>query len=403
MLLETIRIAIRSLGSNKLRTMLSMLGIIIGVGAVIGVISIASGSQQQVANLISSMGSNVINISPGTTAGKYGQLSKTASNIFTRELGDVIVNTCPSVKKVIPINRTSGYLIAGDTNYQAGITGTTGEYQEVNNYNPESGLWFSEYDMENSENVIVLGSELVTQLYNGVNPLGQKIRFYSNNHHYVFEIIGIMEEKGKSFAGNLDYSAYIPISTYQNLFGDGRYISNFMAQAASSEEATEAVEQIEYLLAKSLGDEDKFNINSQDQALETYNQSNASMKLMLTGIAAISLLVGGIGIMNIMLVSVTERTREIGIRKALGAKRKHILSQFLAEALTLSCGGGILGVIIGGFGAYWVAEIGDWPFVFSLPSVWLAFGFSLLIGVFFGIYPAVKASKLDPVKALSYE
>lgn len=403
MVFETIRIASRSLSSNKLRTILSMLGIIIGVGAVNGVISIASGSQQQVADLISSMGSNVINIRPGTTAGKYGNLSKTSSDIFTMRLREVILDTCPSVKKVVPIQQNSGYLIAGDTNYQTSIVGTTIDYQELNNYHPESGLFFSEYDVDNGENVIVLGSKLVTELYEGINPIGQKIKFYSNNHYFVFRIIGVMEEKGKNMAGNLDYSAYIPLSTYKNMFSNSRYINSFMAQAVSSEQATEAVDQIEYLLTKSLGDEDKFNVMSQGQILDTYNQATGSMKLMLTGIAAISLLVGGIGIMNIMLVSVTERTREIGIRKALGAKRKYILSQFLTEALTISCIGGILGVIIGGSGAYWVAKIGDWPFVFSLPSMWLAFGFSLLIGVFFGIYPAVKASKLDPVIALSYE
>jgi len=403
MLLEIIRIAIHSLGSNKLRTMLSMLGIIIGIGAVIAVISIASGSQQLVTGRISDMGSNLISISPGFTAGRFGRFGSSAEDLFTMELGEAIVEYCPSVKRVVPNSQVSGYLMAGDSNYRATVIGTTQGYLDVNNYYPESGKFFSQYDLDQATSVIVLGSELVEELYADQNPVGNKITFYYNNQPLVFRIVGVMEEKGMGITGNLNGNAYIPISTYLNKISSSRYVDSFIAQANSSEEATLAVDQIDYLLTKYIGDQDKFNLMSQDQLLDTINEITATLTLMLSGIAAISLLVGGIGIMNIMLVSVTERTREIGIRKALGAKRSSVLSQFLIEALTLSSIGGIIGIIFGYIAAYVVAQIGGWPMVVSVPTFMFAFAFSLLVGIFFGIYPAIKASKLDPVVALSYE
>jgi len=403
MLLETIKIAIRSLSSNKLRTLLSMLGIIIGVGAVIAVISIASGSQQQVTSRISDMGSNLINIRPGYSIGRFGRFSSSAENIFTIELGEAIVEYCPSVKSIAPNSQASGYFMVGDNNYRASIIGTTMDYLDINIYYPETGKFFSQFDLDNATSVIVLGSELVEELYEGKNPVGSKITFYYNNQPLVFRIIGVMEEKERGITGDLNGSAYIPITTYLNKISTGKYVDSFVAQANSSEEANLAVEQIEYLLTKYIGDEEKFDLISQDQLLNTISEVTGTMTLMLSGIAAISLLVGGIGIMNIMLVSVTERTREIGIRKALGAKRRHVLSQFLIEALTLSSIGGIVGIFFGYTAAYGVARLGGWPLDISIPTVTFAFAFSLIVGIFFGIYPAVKASKLDPVIALSYE
>ncbi len=403
MIFETIRIAIRSLNSNKLRTLLSMLGIIIGVGAVIAVISIASGSQQQVTGHISEMGSNLINIQRGWRVGRFGRFSSSSEDVFTLKLGDAIVDYCPAIKRLAPISQASGYFMVGDNNYRANLVGTSTDYQEINKYYPATGKFFGEYDLKNVTSVIVLGSEIVEELYEDKNPVGTKITFFYNNHPLVFNIIGIMEEKERGIAGNLNGNAYIPISSYLNIISSNRYVDSYVAQAVSAEEASNAVDQIEYLLTKYIGDEDEFNIMSQDQLLDTINEITGTMTLMLSGIAAISLLVGGIGIMNIMLVSVTERTREIGIRKALGAKRKHILSQFLIEALTLSSIGGIIGILAGILAAYGVAQVGGWPLVISPLTVVLALSFSLIVGVFFGIYPAIKASKLDPVIALSYE
>lgn len=403
MLLETFKIAIRSLNSNKMRTLLSMLGIIIGVGAVIAVISIASGSQVQVTSRISSMGSNLINIRPGWSRGRFGRLGSSSTELFTMELADAIVDYSPSVKQIAPNNQSSGYFMYGENNYQANIVGTNRNYLQINNYSPEKGKFFSQYDLDNATDVIVLGSNIVSELFGDKEPLGCKITFYYNKRFYVFKVVGVMEEKDRGITGDLNRNAYIPITSYLNSISSSKYIDSFIAQAESSAEASQAVEQIDYLLEKYIGDPDKYNIMSQDELLDTISQVTGTMTLMIAGIAAISLLVGGIGIMNIMLVSVTERTREIGIRKALGAKRRHVLSQFLIEALTLSSIGGVVGIIFGYIAAYGVAHMAGWPLIISIPTLIFAFAFSLVVGVFFGIYPAVKASKLDPVIALSYE
>ncbi len=227
--------------------------------------------------------------------------------------------------------------------------GTTVDYLEINNYQTAQGKFFSPYDLYQATDVIVLGSELAEEIYGGENPLGSRITFYYNNQRLVFRVIGIMEEKGRGITGNLNNSAYIPISTYLNTIGNGRHVDSFIAQANSAAEASQAVAQIDYLLSKYAASTEDYRLMSQDALLETINQVTATMTLMLGGIAGISLLVGGIGIMNIMLVSVTERTREIGIRKALGAKRRHILSQFIVESMTLSSIGGIIGILVG----YW--------------------------------------------------
>lgn len=403
MFYETFKIAINSLGRNKIRTLLSMLGIIIGVGAVIAVISVASGSQAQVTGSISDMGSNLITINPGVSSGNFGRLSSTSSNLFTLELGNAIEEYSPDVKNVIPQNQSNGYFMVGDNNYQASLVGTTTEYQDVNNFVPEAGKFFSNYDLENNTNSIVLGSEIMNELYDNQNPVGKKITFYTNEQPYVFKVIGVMEEKERGITGDLNSSGYIPITTYLSSISNSKYISSFLAQSISSENANNAVRQIEYFLDKYFESKDEFNITSQDQILSTINEVTGTMTLMISGIAAISLLVGGIGIMNIMLVSVTERTREIGIRKALGAKRYYILIQFLLEATVMSVIGGIIGIIFGSIGSYFISQIGGWPFIVETSSILLAVGFSMSVGIFFGIYPALKASKLDPVDALSYE
>jgi len=403
MFYETFKIAINSLGRNKIRTLLSMLGIIIGVGAVIAVISVASGSQAQVTGSISEMGSNLITINPGVSSGRFGRLSSTSTNLFTLELGNAIEEYSPDIKRVIPQNQSSGYFMVGDNNYQASLVGTTTGYQEVNNFSPEKGKFFSEYDLQNKTNSIVIGSEIAKELYKDKDPIGQKITFYTNEKPYVFKIIGVMEEKERGITGDLNGSGYIPVTTYLSSISKSNYVSSFLAQSVSSKKASDAVKQIRYFLDKYFGSEDDFNITSQDQILSTINEVTGTMTLMISGIAAISLLVGGIGIMNIMLVSVTERTREIGIRKALGAKRHYILIQFLLEATVMSVIGGIIGIILGAIGSYFISKIGGWPFIVETSSIMLAVGFSMTVGIFFGIYPALKASKLDPVDALSYE
>jgi putative ABC transport system permease protein len=405
MFFETLKIAINSLKSNKLRTLLAMLGIIIGVGAVIAIVSIGSGAREQITSNISNLGSNLINIFPGTSRGWGGRISASSGDVFTLKLADDIIKLCPSVKKVVPVAQGSGLLIAGDVNVQANIVGTNADYQEINNYKVSQGQFINSDDLESNLNVIVLGSQLAKDLFNSESPLGKKIKLNYKDKNYLFTVIGVMEEKGGGLTGDLDDRSYIPITTYMKKLSNSRYVSSYLAQANSSQEASSAVGEIEYFLIKNLDDKDKekFRLLSMDQILETVNSVTASLSLMLGGIAAISLLVGGIGIMNIMLVSVTERTREIGIRKALGAKRKNIMNQFLIEALSLSSLGGMIGIILGWLGAYFIAQLGKWSLVITLSSVLLAFGFAVAIGLFFGLYPAMKAAKMDPVEALSYE
>ncbi len=403
MIFETIKIAIQSLFSNKLRTLLSMLGIIIGVGAVIAVVSIASGSQAQITSNISALGSNLINISPGIRRGGPSGISRSSTELFTRELGERIENNSPHVKRVIPNDTRGGLFIKGDNNYRANLVGTEEYYQVINKYYPKTGMFFSEYDLENSTNVIVLGSDLVSELFPESNPVGQNLKFNINNQTQIFKVIGVMEEKGRGFSGDLNGQAYIPITTFMNKISNSHYVGNFVAQAEASQFADQALQEIEYFLDNYIAEDESYNIFSQDQLLNTINDVTNTMRLMLSGIAGISLLVGGIGIMNIMLVSVTERTKEIGIRKALGAKKRDILFQFIIESLTLSSIGGIIGILFGGTAAYFIAQLGGWPFIMSPGIIALAFSFSLAVGMFFGIYPAYRASKLDPVDALSYE
>jgi len=405
MIFEIIKLAIESLKANKLRTFLSMLGIIIGVGAVIAIVSIGSGAREQITARISNLGSNIINIMPGTSRGWGGRVSRSSGEIFTLELADYIEKLSPSVKRVVPISQGSGLLIKENFNIQTTIIGTNADYQEINNYNLAMGQFINESDLDTSRNIVVLGSELAEELFGNNNPLGEKIKLSYEKRDYLFTVIGVMEEKGAGLTGDLNEQAYIPITTFMKKLSNSRFVSYYTAQANSSDEASAAVAEIEYFLIKYLEDEEqeKFNLLSQDQILDTISSVTASLSLMLGGIAAISLLVGGIGIMNIMLVSVTERTREIGIRKALGAKNKNIMSQFLIEALSLSGMGGLIGICFGWLGAYAIAQAGKWPLVVSPISVLLAFGFAVIIGLFFGLYPAMKAAKMDPVDALRYE
>jgi putative ABC transport system permease protein len=403
MIFETIKIAFQSLYSNKLRTLLSMLGIIIGVSAVIAVVSIASGSQAQITSQISDLGSNLINISPGVSRGWGGSISRSSTDLFTLQLGEEIEKNSPHVKRVVPTGSAGGLFIKGNNNFRANVVGTEEDYQAINKYYPTQGIFFTDYDVENSTNVIVLGTDLIAELFPESDPIGQNIKYNINNRTHIFKVIGVMENKGRGITGNLNGQAYIPITTFMNKISNSNYVSNFVAQANSSETANQALNEIEYLLDNYISENEEYNIFSQDQLLNTINDATNTMKLMIIGIAAISLLVGGIGIMNIMLVSVMERTREIGIRKALGAKKEDILFQFLIESLTLSSVGGIIGIIVGGLAAYFIAQVGGWPFIMSISIIALAFSFSLVVGMFFGIYPAYRASKLDPVDALSYE
>jgi len=406
MILQSLKIALESLWANKMRSILSMLGIIIGVGAVIAIVSVGTGSTQQVTSRITNLGSNMITVYPRAPKGQGGTVSSGSSQEkFSLELSEYMKKFCPSIIKVIPVKQVSGRLISDDINVNTTILGTNIDYAKVNNYEVDMGNFISDSDDEERRQVMVLGSQLAEDLFENNNPIGKRIKVNYDGQVYMFDVIGVMKEKGGSMGGNLDDQAYIPLSVAMDKLTNSNFVTSYIAQAASSEKASTAVSELENFMVKFLDDEDqeKFKIISQDEILDTVSSVTETMSIMLGGIAAISLLVGGIGIMNIMLVSVTERTREIGVRKALGARNIHILFQFLMESLNLSCLGGILGIGFGWVAAYLLSRYGDWPMVIAPISVGLAFGFALFIGIFFGLYPAMKAAKMNPVDALRYE
>ncbi len=403
MILEILKMSIQSLFTNKLRSFLSMLGIVIGVAAVISIVSIATGTKVRITSQISSLGSDVVTVIPGVTIGKGGRISRNFSDLFPIKLKEYIKKFCPSVGEVLPERQVTGLIITGGTNVKTTLLGVEPGYKRFYNYPVRRGQFITSSDVEDVKSVIVLGSELSEKLFGEKNPLGKKIKINFNHHSFLFTIIGVMDEKEKAFGVNFNDRAYIPITTIMKKMTKTQYVTSFAIQAKEGAGTASLVDEVNYFLTQYFDDSDKFMVFSPEQLLDVINEVTNTMGIMLGGIAAISLLVGGIGIMNIMLVSVTERTREIGIRKALGAKKRDILLQFLIEAFTLSGGGGLIGVILGYFGAGFIAKMGNWPPVVTGVSVVITFGFSLIVGLFFGIYPAFKASNLNPIEALSYE
>lgn len=403
-LFETCRSAIWSLRNNKLRSLLSMLGIIIGVAAVVAVVSIGIGAQASVLSRVSGLGSNLIMINPVASVGRGGSISADASDIFTLELSEVLNDLAPDISLVAPqVQLNSLLLVYGGTNYRSRAVGTVPSYMEIANYKVSSGRFLHELDIEQQTNVVVLGSTVATNLFGEVDPVGEEIVLIQGNRRYTFYIVGVMEPKGQVAMGNYDTQVYIPISTAMERIMHTTKVSSIIAQAASAEVATDAVKQAEFLLYSRLGTTDGFRVTSQDEMLETMSQVSMTLQLMLGAISGISLLVGGIGVMNIMLVSVTERTQEIGTRKALGAKYRHLLLQFIMESLTLSVVGGGIGLALGAVVARLASKYGGWVTSLQASALIVAFSFSVLVGLVAGVYPAMKAAKLDPVKALSYE
>ena len=397
---ELAKVALRSLVINKLRSFLSMLGIIIGVTAVIAIISIGQGATEMVQETISSLGSGLVTISPGFRGGWGGRAARSAGNIFTLELGEELKNKSPDVDELVPSIQSGGLLKYGENSYQASIVATASGYENIFNHTIAEGRFLIAEDVDNYRKVVVLGSTVVKELFGNENPLGKKIIVQMGQRRFIFEVVGVLESKGQVMWFNFDNQVYIPVTTMMKRMTGSKYVNSYSAQATDSKEA---IKQVEFLLAKRLDDPDLYNVMSQEEILETIQQVSSTMILMLAGIAGISLLVGGIGIMNIMLVSVTERTREIGIRKALGAKKKDILIQFLIEALVMSLVGGAVGLILGWAVSVLVSRYGGWTPTLSMFSVVIGIGFSSAVGLIFGIYPAMKAAKLNPVEALRYE
>lgn len=402
---QSLKTALRALSANKMRSGLTMLGIMIGVGAVVAMISIGTGASVSVTSRIQSLGSNLLMVTPEFAGAGFAGACQAGGSGTTLVYEDAtaIAKEVPTVKRVSPEFSSSAQVVYGNQNVNTIILGAVPDYQEVHNFHVAFGEFIRSEDEKMQNKVAVLGQSVVTNLFAGEDPIGKIIKI----GNIPFRVIGVMELKGQAGFQNLDDMIFVPLSTAQKrLFGvdNLRMIS---VQARSEEEMDLAASQVSSLLLSrhKIDDPTKadFNVRNQADILSTMGQVTATLTLLLGGIAAISLLVGGIGIMNIMLVSVTERTREIGLRKAVGAKRKDILTQFLIESLILSLLGGGVGLLLGIVGSFVISRIGAWPTVVTLNSILLAFLFSAAVGIFFGIYPARRASVLSPIDALRFE
>ncbi len=404
---STIKISFRALWVNKMRSSLTMLGIIIGVGAVIAMVAVGSGASKKISEQISSMGSNLLIILPGSTSAGGVRMGSGSQPTLSLADAEAIVKECPTVSDVGPTLGGVAQIIYGHMNWSTGVSGTTPGMLTVRDWALSAGRPFTQQDVKSATKVALLGQTVVENLFGDQNPIGQTIRI----KNVPFTVIGVLEEKGQSAQGqDQDDTIMIPVTTAQKkLFGTQfpGMVRIIMVKARSAEDLPSAERQITDLLKQRhhIGprQDNDFTVRNLTQIMQAAEQSSKVMTLLLGAIAAVSLLVGGIGIMNIMLVSVTERTREIGIRMAIGAKTWDIRLQFIIEALTLSLIGGIMGIIIGLSTAVILSSVSGWPTVVSILSILLAFSFSGFIGIFFGFYPAYKASLLNPIDALRYE
>jgi len=382
--------AIKSIRGNKVRSFLTMLGVIIGVAAVITAVAFAQGSTQSITERISSLGTELIQVS---ITGFNTNRDVTWEDIqeFTYENSDAIAAMSPLVTSNVMVKR-------GRNTVNTTIRGVTADYSMIQKQDVQQGRYISDVDSDFRQSVAVIGSYIAGELFEGEDPVGQSIKFQNR----VFTVVGVLQELNGSQQGTEDDQIIIPVSTAQRVLRNA-YIRNYNFLAASPDTVDDAMGRIKAYLTEAYGSEDMFRVFNSEQMLETLNSVTGIMMTVLGGIAAISLIVGGIGIMNIMLVSVTERTREIGIRKAIGAKRINILTQFLIEALIVTGMGGVLGLMLGS-GAIWVlGRLGIVPAVYSPFWMMVSFLISLFIGVVFGIFPANKAAGLNPITALRHE
>lgn len=399
-----LKIALRALNNNKLRAFLTMLGIIIGVASVITMLAIGQGSKKSIQAQIAEMGSNMIMIHPG--ADTRGGVRQDPSAMQTLKMADyeALRDETRFLSAISPSVSSSGQLIAGNNNYPSSVSGVGTEYLEIRQLSIENGEMFDESDIQTSAKVCVIGKTIADNLFPGEDPVGKIIRF----NQVPFRVVGVLKSKGYNSMGmDQDDIVLAPYTTVMKRLLAQTYLSGIFASALSEEMTDNATEEITGILRRNHklkdGDEDDFSIRSQQELSTMLNTTTDLMTTLLACIAGISLVVGGIGIMNIMYVSVTERTREIGLRMSVGARGIDILSQFLIEAVLISITGGVIGVVIG-CGASWVVKsAAHWPIFIQPWSVFLSFAVCTVTGVFFGWYPAKKAADLDPIEAIRYE
>ena len=400
------KIAVRAIGANKLRSFLTMLGIIIGVGSVIAMIAIGQGSKQSIQKNNSEMGSNMIMIHPGQDKGPGGA-SQDASEMQTLKLKDyeLLKENTRYLSAISPSVNSSGQFVNGNNNTPSTMYGISPDYLEIRQLKVEDGEMFTEEDVKTSAKVCVIGKTVADNLFtNGEDPVGRVIRFGTTP----FRIVGVLKSKGyNSFGMDQDDIVLAPYTTVMKRILAVTYLQGINASAITEGMTDQAIEEITSLLRESHklgeGDEDNFSIRSQEEMAQMMTSTSDTMSVLLLVVACISLIVGGIGIMNIMYVSVTERTKEIGLRMSVGARGIDILAQFLIEAILLSLAGGVIGILMG-LGAAWAINVfAHWPVLVQPWSVVLSFAVCTATGIFFGWYPAKKAANLDPIEAIRYE
>jgi len=405
--LQTLKIALRALRTNKMRSFLTMLGIIIGIAAVIAMMAVGSGARHVISQQIASIGSNIILVLPGSTTSGGLRTGSGGAQTLTSDDVKAIVTECPSVETAAPSTRSSGLAVYGNMNWSTVIMGTTPEFFDIREWGLAAGRGIEQQDVDGAAKVCLLGQTVAENLFGSDDPVGKIIRIKK----VPFTVIGILDRKGQSPQGqDQDDAIFVPLRTAQrNIIRTQRtnMVGAVMVKARSEDLLEKAEEEVKALLNQrhriTNSKEPDYSTRNLSEILAVAEQSSKAMSLLLGAVASISLIVGGIGIMNIMLVSVTERTREIGIRMAIGARRNDILLQFLTEAVLLTMIGGITGIILGAAGAMVVSNLLSWPTLISVESISIAFFFSAVIGIFFGFYPARKAASLNPIDALRYE
>ena len=401
---EIYRVALVALRRNPMRTVLTMLGVIIGVGCVVTMVAIGQGASAAIQSQIGALGTNFLLIHSGSHSrgGVHGGAGSVQN--LTAEDAATIARECPSVAVADPGVRTGAQVVYGDQNWATSVQGTGPNYPTIRAWAVAKGSFFTEEDVKAATKVAVLGQTVVENLFGDANPIGQIIRMKG----VPFRVLGVLDKKGGSAMGqDQDDLVCVPYTTAQKRLMGVTYIGNIIVSAVSPQAISRATEEIRALLRQRhrLGrdQDDDFEVRSQQDIANTATQMSGVLTVLLGAIASVSLLVGGIGIMNIMLVSVTERTREIGVRRAMGARRSDIRTQFLIESSLISGLGGAVGIAVGIFVARFIARFGGWPTLVQPQVVVVAFLFAGAIGVFFGLYPAAKAARLDPIDALRYE
>lgn len=405
--LELFYDAIRTLSGNKLRAGLTMLGVIIGVAAVISMVSIVEGGKQKIVEAIERLGTNLLFVSPKELTEEEQRKYAGRSKGFKYGDALTIKAQVPHVSNVAPIVSVPAKLKWGDLDFDGTVSGTLPSYEEVRNFHVVEGRFILPQDIDEWRRVVVLGQDAAAKLSDGASLLGRDIKIADER----FVVVGLMERKGSLHGQNYDEMIFVPVTTAMRRFKGNDRINYLLVHVKDRDHMKEVSHQVRQLLIRRHDGVEDFKINSQEDFLRAVDRTIWTFRIMLGGIALVSLLVGGIGIMNIMLVTVTERTGEIGLRKAVGARQKDILTQFLIESVAISLLGGLIGVLLGvllgvSFGkavAHAMPGGADWGAVFSPASIVVAFFFSIAVGIFFGLYPAYKASKLDPAEALRYE